>query len=83
LTCKEFTSFIVTYLADELPRDIRGAFDHHLSLCPNCVRYLAQYRHTIDLERFAFAEPNETVPPTVPPELLEAILAAKRDVAGH
>jgi len=53
-------------------------FDHHLTLCRNCVRYLAQYRETIAAGRAAFQDPEAAVPADVPEDLVRAILAARQ-----
>lgn len=76
MTCRELADFLMDYLAEELPGDVRAAFDRHLSLCPNCVAYMATYRTTIELGRRAFADEDAEVAPEVPPELVRAILAA-------
>jgi anti-sigma factor RsiW len=68
---------MVDYLSGELVRDHRIAFERHLTLCPNCVRYLAQYRETIAAGRDAFADPEAPLPPEVPDELVRAILQAR------
>jgi anti-sigma factor RsiW len=78
VTCRELASFIVDYLAGELPRERAEAFEHHLTLCPNCRQYLSQYRETIAAGRAAFMDPDGEVPAEVPDELVRAILAARQ-----
>jgi anti-sigma factor RsiW len=78
VTCREFASFISDYLVGELPRADRLQFERHLAACPNCDRYLAQYRETIAAGRAAFADPDGELPPEVPEELVRAILAARQ-----
>lgn len=78
MTCREFADFMATYLSGELPQDTRTRFEHHLSICPNCVAYLSNYRDTISLGRRAFAEAEDDVPGDVPPDLVKAILASRR-----
>ena len=78
MTCREFASFISDYLVGELPRADRLQFERHLAACPNCERYLAQYRETIAAGRAAFADPDGELPPEVPEELVRAILAARQ-----
>ena len=41
MTCRELADFLMDYLNEDLPSDVRHDFDHHLSLCPNCVAYMA------------------------------------------
>jgi anti-sigma factor RsiW len=78
VTCRELTSFIHDYLAGELATEHARRFDHHLTLCENCRRYLSQYRETIAAGRAAFTDPDATVPAEVPAELVRAILAARQ-----
>ncbi len=66
------------YLTGELPASTRGAFEAHLALCPNCVRYLAQYRATVLAGKDAFGDPGAPVPAAVPDDLVHAILAARK-----
>ena len=75
MTCREFADFMADYLSGELPADVRAQFEHHLSVCTNCVKYLAGYRGAIALGKHAF---DDQVPADVPEDLVKAILAAKR-----
>ena len=78
MTCREFADFIMDYVAGELPPDVRNPFERHLSCCPNCERYLAQYRATVEAGRTAFADLDAEVPEDVPEDLIRAILASKK-----
>ena len=49
MTCQEFVELVTAYLEETLPAAERAAFEEHLTLCPGCDRYLAQFRQTIDL----------------------------------
>lgn len=77
MTCRELADFISDYLAGELRDEVRAPFEHHLSLCPNCVKYLQTFRTTIELSRRAFE--NDAADPSLsmPEELVNAILAAR------
>ena len=77
LTCRELIDFLAAYPDGELAPEARAAFEAHLSLCPNCVDYLASYRETIRLGKQA-CEPDAELPADVPRELVDAILAARR-----
>ncbi len=77
LDCRELIAFLADYLDGELAPEVRDAFELHLSLCPACVDYLANYRETLRLERRAF-EADAGIPDDVPEELVAAILAARR-----
>jgi anti-sigma factor RsiW len=63
------------YLSGELPAEVRSAFDHHLTLCPNCVNYLASYKATVEMGRRAFDDPDTVE--AMPEDLVKAILAAR------
>jgi anti-sigma factor RsiW len=77
LTCRELIDFLAAYLEGELAPEARAAFEAHLSLCPDCVDYLASYRETIRLGKRA-CEPDAELSADVPRELVDAILATRR-----
>ena len=77
MTCRDFADFLDRYFTADLPAPILAAFEFHLSVCPNCQRYLAQYRDAIALGRRAFDEMDEAVPAGLPEDLVAAILAAR------
>jgi anti-sigma factor RsiW len=76
LTCREMAEFLGDYVSGELPSEVRGVFEGHLAECADCVTYLRTYEHTIRLAREAAG--SDPVPPTVPAELVRAIVAARR-----
>ena len=78
MTCRELADFIMAYLDGELPPRERAAFEHHLSLCENCVHYLASYKATTRLGRQAFEERNGGADLRIPDELVKAILDARK-----
>jgi anti-sigma factor RsiW len=78
MTCRDLTDFLMAYLDGELPSEVRAAFDHHLSLCTNCVAYVKTYRATVEMGRRAFDDDEAAVGSEVPVELVRAILAAKK-----
>lgn len=77
LSCRELIDFLSDYLEDELPDEQRLRFEEHLSVCPDCVRYLDGYRTTASLASRAF-DPDGPLPESVPEELIAGILAARR-----
>ena len=77
MTCREFADFMGDYLAGELSPAARAEFDHHLSLCVNCRRYLKGYEETVKLGKHAFDDEDAAVPHDVPEDLVKAILAAR------
>ena len=74
MTCREFADFVVDYFDGQLADATRARFDEHLTLCPDCVQYLRQYRDTVQASQAAF---DDEVAVSVPDDLLQAILAAK------
>jgi anti-sigma factor RsiW len=47
LSCKELVELVTAYDDGVLPVDERARFDEHLTECPDCVEYLAQFRRTV------------------------------------
>jgi anti-sigma factor RsiW len=78
MTCRELADFLMDYLNGELTPEVRAAFDRHLSLCPNCVSYLAGYKTTVELGKQAFRDDDADASTEVPDDLVKAILAARR-----
>ena len=78
MTCREFADFMMDYVSDELSSESRAQFEHHLSLCANCRKYLTSYEETVKLGKRAFDDEDAAVPADVPEELVEAILASRR-----
>ncbi len=78
MTCREFIGFLMQYVDGELPEDTRGAFDKHLEVCPSCVSYLDSYRTTVRLAEELRECGDDPVPPSVPDDLVQAILKARK-----
>lgn len=49
MPCQELVETITDYLEDALPRERRRAFEAHLSDCPHCREYVAQFEATIEI----------------------------------
>lgn len=79
MTCREFADFLADYLSGELAPAARAQFERHLDLCPNCVAYLSNYRDTIAVGRHAFDDDDAGLPNDVPDDLVQAILASRRN----
>ena len=75
MTCRECAEFLSDYLDGDLAVEIRLVFERHLSLCPNCVTYLEQFRATVVAGQAAFGDDAEA---DVPEALIQAILASRR-----
>jgi anti-sigma factor RsiW len=77
MTCQEVIGFLLAYLDGELPAEQRALFEEHLGECPDCVNYLESYTATVRLGQAAYSATEETLPPGLPEELVQAILAAR------
>ncbi len=77
LSCREFVDFLDDYVECALPDARRETFERHLSICSDCRNYLEGYERTRALELSALRD-DAPVPPSVPEDLLRAILAARR-----
>jgi anti-sigma factor RsiW len=78
ITCRELIDFLMDYVTGDVTAEERAHFDEHLAVCPHCVAYLQNYRETMNATKAAHnCVTNEPVP-KMPPELIQAILAARK-----
>lgn len=78
MTCRDVAEFMMDYLSGELPREAVRRFEAHLGACPNCVRYLAAYKATVELGRRAFEDDEQPATSAgVPEELIQAIVDSR------
>jgi anti-sigma factor RsiW len=75
LTCHALADSLADYFAGELSLNERSVFEGHLAECLDCVPYLRSYAETMRLARDAYR--GDPVPPSVPEELVRAILEAR------
>jgi anti-sigma factor RsiW len=75
MTCQELTDFLGDYVEGALPAQVRDTFEKHLTICPDCRRYLDSYRKSIALAQAAVRAPAQAR--EIPQELIAAILKAK------
>jgi anti-sigma factor RsiW len=78
MKCREFIEFIQRYLDGELTDEERTELQRHLDACPYCVDYLKSYERAVRLGKAAFGDLDAPLPPEVPKELVQSILASRR-----
>lgn len=78
MTCRELIDFIMEYDDGTLPEKQRVLFEEHLSICDDCVHYLASYRSAVQLGKMMIIPTDEEVSTEVPEELIRSILAARQ-----
>lgn len=81
MTCREALEFLDDYLDGKLPLGQNLAFNVHLGLCRACRDYLDSYRKTIAATKAVCT--STATQEKLPEELIQAILAAKRDEAPN
>ena len=79
MTCREVIDFLMEYLSGGLSASERAEFDRHLADCPDCSAYLKSYKETIKLGKAVFADLDTPVLQDAPEELVQAILASRRE----
>jgi anti-sigma factor RsiW len=79
LSCKELVELVTAYVEGALPAGERARFDAHLTECPDCVEYVAQFRRTIAAIGLAAPELERTPPVG---ELLRVFRDWKRGMNG-
>ena len=78
MSCREVVEFLMEYLSGELHHEQRAAFEEHLGECPECVAYLETYEETVKLAKTLHDHPDDQPAHDVPEDLVQAILAARR-----
>lgn len=79
ITCQQFEDFLLDYLEGNLPAGQRRIFEFHIAICRECREYLAAYKESMKLGKRAFEDPEAPLPGAVPEDLIDAIMAARRD----
>ena len=79
LSCTELVELVTAYDEGVLAIDERTRFEEHLSECPDCVEYLAQFRRTVEAIGLAAPELEGTPPIT---DLLRVFRDWKRGLDG-
>lgn len=64
LSCRQVNQFIVDYLEGDMDERTRIQFESHLHNCPNCTKFLDQYRETVYLV-------HDSDDVELPPELVD------------
>jgi len=77
MTCRELVDSLEPYLAGDLTAAERAQLEAHLRSCGACADHADSYVATIKLSKDAFADRASTAD-TVPEELVQAILKARR-----
>ncbi|MEH6832675.1 anti-sigma factor family protein [Sulfitobacter sp.] len=77
IDCKQVESFLLAYIEDDLPKSQMKVIDRHLMVCPDCRRYIADYRRTLEVLNVSKLEEDEALA-EVPKDLIKAILEASK-----
>lgn len=78
LTCRQVEEFLMDYLENRLGFWMTLQFQVHLFMCPNCSKYIQEYKNTIALEIKVFENLEDEAIGNVPDDILQAILNVKR-----
>ena len=76
MNCRDVIEFLAEYLDGELSAHTTAEFERHLAICVSCTAYLATYRETIRLSRYAASQRDDLLD-DAPEELIEAILRSR------
>jgi len=80
LDCNELVELVTAYLEDALPAGERARFEAHLTECPDCVEYVAQFQRTVAAIGLAAPELERTPPVS---DLLRVFRDWKRGTAAR
>ena len=77
--CQAFVEAVTAYLEGSMPSRVRARFEHHITQCDGCERYLAQIRATIRLTGRLTTHDVDALGPTPRATLLDAFRAFQAD----
>lgn len=77
ITCEHLVGFLTDYIENTLSPDERARFDKHLTLCPECVDYLYNFKTTLHACQCSREHVSANDAPSIPENLVQAILAAR------
>ncbi len=77
--CVEFVDDVTEWMEGGLTDDERLLLEEHLSICPNCTRYLDQLRGALAILHDA----DQAVGESPPAAARDALLAAFREMRQH
>jgi anti-sigma factor RsiW len=78
MRCQELVKFLSDFVDGELPEQQRAVFQEHLDRCKDCVDFVESFRATVRLEKESFCHPEEKPRAEPPPDLVNAILNARK-----
>lgn len=78
LSCRDSIELLIDYLEHELVPQQRVVLGAHLACCDECVTYIRRYERTVHRGMDAFDCRADAIEQTVPPGLVDAIVAAVR-----
>lgn len=79
-TCKQMAELVYNYLNDSLNPRVKGDFEQHLQVCPDCVNFLNTYRKTVEVTQAVRAE---EIPANVRKNILEFLRRRSRRVGAR
>lgn len=78
-TCNEMTALVLGYLTDTLSANVKRDFEHHLTICPDCVNFLNTYKKTVAVTQSV--EPSD-IPAPVRDSILSFLRKRVRRIAA-
>ena len=78
MSCKEVEEFLMDYLEGNLGFCTRTRFRLHILMCPDCSKYIEEYKNTVSLNKSMFELINDESIEDVPEEIINAILSIKK-----
>jgi anti-sigma factor RsiW len=75
IDCKQVDDFLLAYIDGDLPPSQMRVINQHLLICPDCRRYVAEYRRTLEVLKASKLQDDEALA-EVPEDLIKAIVDA-------
>ena len=78
MSCKEVEDFLMDYLDGNLGFCARIHFRLHMLMCPDCSKYIKEYKNTVALGKSIFDHMDDELNEPIPEEILRAIKSARK-----
>jgi len=79
MSCEEVEEFLMDYLDGNLGFFTSMQFRLHIMMCPDCPKYIENYKNTVALGKSLSDHPDDDSIADIPEEIISAIQRIRKD----